>query len=714
MHKPSLSAFHLTKGKLAAAALSVAGVLSAADAKAEPQNHKGVMAIAGTTANQILAHVIDLECDTNKDSKIADLKTCKATAKVAYQKEVGPSDKQSWTYVRFISGRNLFAKEFATTVSQNNKPGLHVYYDLGNEAKNTSDLLFGASSAQGLDENDRFNLSVGSIFNQDEITARDDLDMNNLRTYTIVRDNAGRVAGLKLKAKTDTSKEIEMLDGYNDRIWRDMHVTTYEILGVTEKDTQYGIQLRKKDTQGVWKLVYDKKLTDSAEVWSGDDAFPIIDAPDGKMEMSIFNPSTGKYAVYDVSSGMKIEELGTTPLRRFGKNYEYKLYKEKSSGQYVVVNAKGETVKLPVELNSGFSLFANGFRPLDDNTYLTGSSTDLVILRVTENPFNVESALIKTGITSVYKKSRQLIGTDGDNDFISSFTDNCDGLPNTSQHDENGNAIGDSCDASPAKTGDKQFEVMDVLSGSGYRLLYNATVKSAGQLVVSTNGTGNTIMPNLPENIETTFWVVPNGNKTVGVVNFKIPAGYTFSVEAFDGGFMMDSKPVKGSMTTDKEIVLSTTPFTNARLTLKKNTVVVQPEPAPDTSGSEPDASDSDVMAEGVEETSGEDAIQETMVGPDAVNDDIKVTADAAGTDTQPIETNTGVDALVGSEIKSDAGKVTPPKTTPPPKDGCMASPTSSSEQSPVVPLILTGAALVALSRRRVKVTLANNARRVA
>ena len=41
------------------------------------------MAIAGTTANQILAHVIDLECDTNKDSKIADLKTCKATAKVA-------------------------------------------------------------------------------------------------------------------------------------------------------------------------------------------------------------------------------------------------------------------------------------------------------------------------------------------------------------------------------------------------------------------------------------------------------------------------------------------------------------------------------------------------------------------------------------------------------------------------------------------------------
>ena len=38
---------------------------------------------------------------------------------------------------------------------------------------------------------------------------------------------------------------------------------------------------------------------------------------------------------------------------------------------------------------------------------------------------------------------------------------------------------------------------------------------------------------------------------------------------------MMDSKPVKGSMTTDKEIVLSTTPFA-MHDTLKKNTVVVR------------------------------------------------------------------------------------------------------------------------------------------
>ena len=237
------------------------------------------------------------------------------------------------------------------------------------------------------------------------------------------------------------------------------------------------------------------------EVWGSDSAvrrfLPHHRYSDGKMEMSIFNPSTGTYAVYDVNSGNKIGEGGTTPLRRFGKIMSTNCTKKKIR-TVRRHQCQGEKVTLPMELNGGFSDFANGFRPLDDNTYLTGSSTDLVILRVTENPFNVESALIKTGITSVYKKSRQLIGTDGDNDFISSFTDNCDGLPNTSQHDENGNAIGDSCDASPAKTGDKQFEVMDVLSGSGYRLLYNATVKSAGQLVVSTNGTGNTIMPNLP------------------------------------------------------------------------------------------------------------------------------------------------------------------------------------------------------------------------
>ena len=119
---------------------------------------------------------------------------------------------------------------------------MHVYHvDPGVDTKTVSDIFLDGSKVGELGATDRLDLSAGIENNNDETVATDQNWADNIRTYTMVKDSAGKVTVSSSKAKTDISKEMEAVNLYNYRVLRDIYVTTYE----TEKG-EYGIQLRKK------------------------------------------------------------------------------------------------------------------------------------------------------------------------------------------------------------------------------------------------------------------------------------------------------------------------------------------------------------------------------------------------------------------------------------------------------------------------------------
>ncbi len=685
MHTPqshSESALtRLAKGKLAAAAFGVIGALGIGAREAKAEVHKGIMAVVGNTApniqGTIQAHMLDL------DYNAANPAASKVTSTLAASKTFSSTDKvpSSGIYNAFSVGRNLLSKEFATAYG--GKKGLHVYWDSGNGGeKSQADLLLDASNIEAYDAKDDYYLSEGTAADKDQIIATY-AGSAFIKTYNIVKDEAGRITGLKLVAKTDFSDNPSMLDSDERRVRGDYMATTRSF-------DEQSVMLLKKDGDGTWKMVGEKKMTSNIFPWSKIDYHVLTGAPDASIGIHI--NTADDPLLFDHKLDLA-EKGDTSDHMSFGGNFEYRIYLDGTSKKYVVKNAKGEIAELKGfdNLPKGISLW-NDFVKLSgtSDTYVSVGVTVATFIKITStSPFKAEATQISYDLPKM-DKSVFVPGRDTDQDRVYDFTDNCVKVANPNQADGDKNSIGDACDPNLWDMSWKKLPGVNAQLGCDDAASEPAVKPITGGVELDFTGSGK-------------IGLQPAGvSNESGNIQIRVAAGCSITIETSEGTVTKDGKAVSGKTTCASDTIFKVSPFATVKVIVVAGTAVT------------PDANP------GSDATSGEDAKKEEDAGsaqPETSAGAETSEKDAGSTDTGNAGADAGSAADTGNTPKADAAQqadtngpsIGTPKAPP---EGCNASPRSPmSAAEGILRITIPIAGLIALRaglRRREEENVVN------